>query len=137
SADYCSPLSNLVFAGAVVRGCVVALITVGLARGALVYWRWRWNETIHWSVVLIGGVMLVLGIVIVWWLSQAALDTYVQLYKSIPAGATKDSSEAVAFLNQVEGARDGFIWLGRALAIITGVAVTACSVRIWTAFDIQ
>jgi hypothetical protein len=89
------------------------------------------------SVVLVGGVMLVSGIVIVWWLSQAALDTYIQLYKSVPAGAAKDSSEAVAFLNQVEGAMDGFIWLGRALAIITGVAVTACAVRIWTAFDIQ
>jgi hypothetical protein len=127
----------LVFAGAVVRGCAVALIIVGLARGALVYWWWRLHGTLHWPVILVGVAMLVLGIVVVWWLSQATLDTYAQLYNSVPVGVAKGSSAAITFLNQVEGAMEGFIWLGRTLAIITGVAVTACAVRIWAAFDIQ
>jgi hypothetical protein len=140
SADYCSPLGNLIFAGAVVRGCAVTLIIVGVTCGVLVYWRWRLHGTRHWSVILVAGaigVILVLGSTAIWALSQAALDTYVQFYNSVPAGAAEDSREAINFLHQVEGAMDGFIWLGRALVIIVGVAVTACALKIWQYFDIQ
>jgi hypothetical protein len=140
SADYCSPLDNLIFAGAVVRGCAVTLIIVGLTCGALVYWRWRLHGTRHWSVILVAGAIsaiLVLGSMVIWALAQAALDTYAQLFNSVPAGAAKESHEAITFLNQLEGAMHGFIWLGRALVIIVGVAVTAYAFRIWHTFDIQ
>jgi hypothetical protein len=70
TADYRSPLDNLLFEGA------VALIIVGLARGALIYWRWRLHDTLHWPVILVDGATLVLGITVVWALSRAALDTY-------------------------------------------------------------
>lgn len=137
TTDYCSPLDNLIFEGAVVRGCAVALIIVVLARGALIYWRWRLHETTLWSVILVEGAMLVLGIAVVWALSQAALDTYTQLYSSVPIGAAGRSREVLVFLNQLDRATGDFYWLGRALAITTGLAVVACAVRIWHTFDIE
>jgi hypothetical protein len=130
-ADYCSPLDNLLFAGAVFRGCAVSLLAQGVALAALVFWQWRSREVIDWSSVLGGATYLLIVVVIAWGLSQAALNAYAQFYYSVPAGAAHDAKAVLDFHTSLGKAMANFTGLGAVFAFMTGTSAILRGLNVW------
>ena len=142
SADYCSPLDNIIFAGAILRACSISLIGQGVALAAFVFWQWRLRERIlreriEWASVLGWAVFFVVAILIAWWLSQVALDAYSQLYYSIPAGAGHDAKDVIDFHKQIDKTLRSFLGFGVVVLLMTGISAILCSIKAWRFVDVE
>jgi len=137
SADYCSPLDNLLFGGAVLRACAISLLGQGIALAALIFWQWRLRERIDWAAVLGGVAFFVTVIVIAWGLSQVALDAYSQLYYSVPAGAGHDAKAVLDFHKQLDKTLRSFLGFGVVVLLMTGISAVLCSIKAWRFVDVE
>jgi hypothetical protein len=137
SAQNCGLLNNVLSAGAVLRGCAVALLAQGVTRPTLRLWRWRAGEQTGWLSLRFDVFLLLLLVVVVWGPSQAALDAYGHFYSTLPADSPRDARKVADFNKGLDKAMldsarvaAGFVWA-------TGVEVAICINRLWKAFDVQ
>jgi hypothetical protein len=137
SDDYCSPLDNALFVGAVLRGCAISLIGQGIAIAALVLWQWRSRESIDWPSVLGGVAFFAVVSLIAWGLSQAALDAYSQLYYSVPAGAAHDAKVALDFRDRLDKALSSFLGFGVVFVLITVTSAVLGGINAWKFVDVE
>jgi hypothetical protein len=131
SADYCSPLDNLLFAGAVFRGCAISLFAQAATLAALIFWQWRSRKDLDWEALCAGIIFFPLLIAIAWGISEAALNAYAQFYYSVPTGAGHDAKVVLDFQTQLGKAMSNFTRLGAVFVFMTGVSAILCGLKIW------
>jgi hypothetical protein len=137
SADDCSPLDNILFAGVILRACSISLVGEGVALAAFVFWQWRLREHIEWAFVLGWAVFFVVATLTAWWLSQMALAAYTQFYDSVPAGAAHDAKAALDLHKQLDKTMGSFLGAGAVFLFMTGTSAVLCGIKAWKFFEVE